>query len=202
MSRGLNRRRTRAMTLMGLMVALVLLGMIVLGIMNLEIFCKHAFTTTDRKTKVMNEATYVIEHMSKHLGAAIGDGNDFPIDDEPAVGGCDRLIRAWTKYNTSAAGKASGDREVAYCFDQNAHTVSFYPKIREWPDTATEDLSKEILSRNTFDWAAAFDDHKNYVNVTVTTCWNAAIECGSVDNPRVKLDTRIIMPSVSVNATP
>ncbi|MDD5774779.1 MAG: prepilin-type N-terminal cleavage/methylation domain-containing protein, partial [Candidatus Omnitrophica bacterium] len=61
MSRGLNRRRTRAMTLMELMVALVLLGMIVLGIMNLEIFCKHAFTTTDRKTKVMNEATYVIE---------------------------------------------------------------------------------------------------------------------------------------------
>lgn len=190
------------MTLMELIIALVLLSMIILGITNLELFCRHAFMSTDRKTKVTNEATYILEHMSKFIGNAIGDGSDYPVGNSPAIGGCDRVVRAWTKANFTDPGKAAGDREIAYCFNNATHTVTFYPRIRTWPDLVTEDLSKETLSRNVYEWNATFDPRWAYVNATVTVCWNATIECGSVDNPRIRLDTRISMPAVSVNATP
>jgi len=190
------------MTLMELIIALVLLSMIILGITNLEIFCRHAFMSTDRKTKVTNEATYILEHMSKFIGNAIGDGSDYPVSVSPAIGGCDRFVRVWTKVNLSEPGKAAADREIAYCFNNTAHTVTFYPRIRTWPDLVSEDHSKETLSRNVYEWDAMFDSHQAYVNATVTVCWNATTECGSVDNPRIKLDTRISMPAVSANATP
>jgi len=169
---------------------------------NLEIFSRNAFMNTDRKTKVTNDAMYILEHMNKFIGKAIGDSSDFPVADTPPIAGCERLIRVWTKANFTSSLKSDGDREVAYCFNNATHTVTFYPHIRTWPDTATEDLAGEALSHNVYDWNAVFDEHWPYVNANVTVCWNASDECGSVDNPRVKLDTRISMPSLSVKSNP
>jgi prepilin-type N-terminal cleavage/methylation domain-containing protein len=199
------RLNKKAMTLMELLIALILLSMIVLGIGNLEIFCRHAFLGTDRKTKVTNDATYIVEHMSKFIGKAVGDALNFPVNGSNTMpAGCDASLSVWTDYSPTAGNENgivdSGDRQVVYCFNNAAHEMRFYPDYVILPG------SFEVLSRNMENWnlqtLSDFRRDKNYVNVNVTTCWDVSIPCGTVDNPRVTLETRIVMPSVSVNATP
>jgi hypothetical protein len=189
---------------MELLIALVLLSMIVLGIANIEIFCKQVFMGADRKTTVINEATYIVEHMSKYIGRAIGDARNLTVNSEDPVSGCDNVTRVWIDY-TETGVKDNGDREIVYCFNNASHTLKYYPNYQTWVDPGPPldppNTTSEVLSRNTMVYDVAFASTMGYVDVTVATCWNASISCGTIDNPRVSLQTRIVMPSVSINST-
>jgi hypothetical protein len=201
MSRGLNQHRLRALTLMELLISLVLFSMIVLGISNIEVFCRHAFLGTDRKTKITNEATYIVEHMSKYIGKAIGDASSFPVSNDSLFGiGCDNITRVWIDFNENGT-RDAGDRQIVYCFNNTSHTMDYYSQYLTLPDEVTVDLTHETLSRNTIECSSSFGSNMAYVDINVTTCWDATVPYGSIDNPRVTLQTRIAMPSVSVNST-
>ncbi|MFA5100704.1 MAG: hypothetical protein WC547_07475 [Candidatus Omnitrophota bacterium] len=189
----------RALTLMELIIALVLFSLMILGIANIEIFCKHAFMGTDRKTRIMNEAAYVVEHMSKYIAKAVGDAKDFPVSDEP-IAGCDDITRVWTDYNENGV-RDAGDMQIVYCFNSTSHTMDYYPGFWTWPEPFTDNPAYEILSRNIIECISEFGSNMNYVDVNITTCWNASIPCGTVDNPQMTIQTRIAMPMVSINAT-
>ena len=199
---GPSRNRRRALTLMELVISLVLFSMIVLGIANIEIFCKHAFMGTDRKTRIMNEATYIVEHMSKYIRKAIGDAQNFPVSNDPIAGiTCDNITRVWIDYNENGI-RDDGDRQIVYCFNNASHTIDYYPGFWTLPEPFTDNTAHETISRNTIACISDFASNKGYVDINVTTCWNASIPCGTMDNPKMTLQTRITMPSVSINATP
>ena len=201
MSIGSNRDRMRALTLMELLISLVLFSMIVLGISNIEMFCKRAFMGADRKTRVTGEATYIVEHMSKYIGQAVGHALDFPVSNSVPIAGCDVLTRVWIDSNQTGV-KDNGDCQIVYCFNSTSHTFRFYPNYLTLPDMVTNNTTNEILSRNMLSYNATFGTNMTYVDLNITTCWNASIPGVGVDNPRVTMQTRIVMQSVSINATP
>lgn len=188
---------------MELLISMVLLSLIVLGISNIEVFCKYIFTGADRKAKIINEASYVAEHMSKFLAGAVGDSNNSAVNLTYPLGCCTRAVQAWVDYNDTGnlnGIKDAGDRVIMYCFNTTAKTLTYYPNY-----TVSLPGSSELLARNILNFDANVS--RNTVNVTITECWNANITtgprgCGSVDNPNVTIQTRIYMPSVTANATP
>jgi hypothetical protein len=199
MSAGMSPNKLHAITLIELLIALVLLSMIILGIANIEIFCKHVFMGADRKTKVSNEVTYVVEHMSKHIGMAVGDDSQPPVDTLAPLG-CTNATLVWTDYDPSGIPNGVrdniNDRQIMYCFNDAAHSVAYYSNYTSMALPGPV----EVLARNIYSMNATVI--RNAVELTVTGCWNASSSCGTVDNPRVTLQTRIVMPSVSNSSTP
>jgi hypothetical protein len=203
MLRGMSRNRTRAITLMELLIALVLLCLIVLGISNIDVFCKLVFLGSDRKAKSLNEASYIVEHMSKFIGQAVGDANNTPVTINSPPAYCTQAVLVRID-NVSRAPNGVwdlDDSQIMYCFNNTAHSMRYYNNYTA-PATPGE---PEELSRNVLNFSPSL--LRNTVEVNLTGCWNASITsgpraCGSVENPRVTLQTRIFMSSVSVNSTP
>jgi hypothetical protein len=187
---------------MELLISLVLLSMVVLGISNIDEFCKYVFMGSDRKSKMLNEAGYVVEHMSKFIGQAVGDANNTPVTVGSPPAYCTQavLVRIDNVSKVPNGIWDQDDSRIMYCFNNTAHSVTYYSNY-----TIADPGPSEVLSRN----IAAFIPNVagNTVDVNITGCWNASIlsgpkACGSVDNPRVTLQTKIFMSSVSINATP
>ncbi len=186
---------------MELIIALVLFSMVVLGVYNIEGFSKFVFMSSDRKAKTINEAGFVLEHMSKFIGKAVGDANNTPlvIDSPPAY--CTKAVQAWID---NASGFDNGvwdatDRQIMYCFDNTSHNLVYYPNY-----TLALPGQSEVLSRNIAD--LIMNISRNSLDVNITGCWNASITsgsgaCGSLSNPKITVQTRIFMPSVSINAS-
>lgn len=188
---------------MELLIALVLFVLVVFGIANIEVFCRMVFTGSDRKAKVINEAGYVIEHMSKFIGGAIGDPVDMPVNLTTPPNYCTRAVKVWVDYDPSGVLngiKDASDRQIMYCYNATSHTLVYYSNY-------TGDLTPgtaEILTRNIVDFNVTTE--RNAVDVNVTGCWDSSVPagdpkaCGTVDNPRLTLQTRITMPSVSFDS--
>lgn len=61
------------MTLMEVLISLVLFSMIVLGFSSIDFFSHFHVISSDRRAKIQNEASFIIDHMTKHIGLAIGN---------------------------------------------------------------------------------------------------------------------------------
>lgn len=64
-------------TLVELILAIVLLGVIILGVAAFDAASNNLFTISKRKTQVINELTLILDYIGKDVGQAIGS-NDNP----------------------------------------------------------------------------------------------------------------------------
>jgi len=64
---GLNLRLNRAVTLMELIIAIILMSLIILSLTSIYLFSRFHVFTSDRLTKAQNEASLVLEHMTKNI---------------------------------------------------------------------------------------------------------------------------------------
>jgi hypothetical protein len=179
-----------------LLIGVVLLGLIVLGLSGIELFCRYHFVASDRKVKVVNQATYLLEHMTKNIGQGIGTVNEPPVDGT-AQPPFDTSIRAVIDSNQNAIRDAD-DLTVAYMFQRSTHEVFYYPDFNAAAGHG-EKLGTQIR-----DFTVSVPAN-NIVEVNLTACWDASVpdssskHCGTPDNPGVSMQTRIYLPSVSIN---
>jgi len=59
-----NKIRNNAFTLVELLLALALAGVVILGFTSLDTFGRYQVMTTDRLAKAQNELTLIADHMS------------------------------------------------------------------------------------------------------------------------------------------
>jgi len=192
---------SRGISLMELVIALILLGLVVIGISHLELFCRYNFVSTDRKTKIINDAGYVMAHMSKQIGRAIGNAGDVAVHiDNPALAACTNNVRVWIDSDDSGI-KTNTDQEVMYCYNSAAHTISYYSNYSTVASPSVHDYSNEVLVKDVVAFTASQSGINFFVNIS--TCWNASApsgndkSCGTVDNPLSSVQTRIPMLLVS-----
>src|SRR3989338_5081842 len=105
----------KSITLLELLIAITLLSVIVLGFTSIDLFSRYHVLTADRRAKVQNEASYVLEHMAKEMVRAIGDFNNPAVSITTTPSG-NPLIRVWVDANRNGIrdSVAGGDREIAY----------------------------------------------------------------------------------------
>jgi prepilin-type N-terminal cleavage/methylation domain-containing protein len=63
----------KAVTLLELLIAIVLLSVVTIGISSIDIFSRSHVLSSQRRTTLQNEASFVLGHMTKEITRAIGN---------------------------------------------------------------------------------------------------------------------------------
>lgn len=69
----LNRKQLTGFTLVELLVAVSLLGLILVGVASFEYFTTNVFMASQKKGIVLNDMTFVLEHIQKYIWQGRGD---------------------------------------------------------------------------------------------------------------------------------
>lgn len=67
------KRQNKGLTLLELIIAVILLGIVVLAVTNIDYFAHFHVITADRRVRLQNELSLVLEHMSKKVSQSIGE---------------------------------------------------------------------------------------------------------------------------------
>lgn len=196
-----------AVTLIELIVAVGLLAIVVIAASNFGIFSHHHFITTDRRSRLQNELTYALEHMSRQITIAIGSraiiGAD-PVRFDNIQGR--PAIEIFIDSNAAGAPDGQGnpqaptqnDRWVGYRFTAT-NELRFYPDCGSNQNPVCAGRRNNLIARNIRRPAAGdLGVAGNAINITLGAVWDAT-SAVSVDNPEVIMRTSVTMPSVSAN---
>lgn len=193
-------------TLVELLIATVLLVVVVLGFSSIEMFGRFHMTSSDKRTQIQNEASFVLEDMAKQISKATGYRNNPAVDTGDISG--DSAIRIYIDSNQDG----QGDRWIAYRYRDNSappsdrYQVWYCPECTNGPCTncnpnwgtiAENTLSKKIRTNG---FTPSYNAGNNYAEVDITACADpdgTPFACGTSDNPTVNMKTRINMPAVS-----
>ncbi|MCM8827540.1 MAG: hypothetical protein NC904_08525 [Candidatus Omnitrophica bacterium] len=63
----------KTISLIELLLSLILFITIILGVISFNILSRRMITSTERRTKVLNEAAYILDRITKDAAGAIGD---------------------------------------------------------------------------------------------------------------------------------
>lgn len=201
-------RHNHSVTLLELLLAISLLGLMVLAFYNVDLFSRYQLHTADKRAKVQNEASYALEHIAREISKAIGSytpANQRPIDIESIAG--DTILEARIDSDNDHRVSA-GDKWIAYRYTGNTgsdkYQIWYCPQCSNKPCadcTPNWNDSSNVLARNItgFDLMYPNDDPPNdysCVHVTIIGRWDAT-QAASSDNPQVTLHSRIHMPATS-----
>jgi hypothetical protein len=187
----------KSVTLLELLIAMSLLGLLVIGISSIETFSRYQLTSAGIRSRLQSEVSFLLEHMAKNINMAIGDVVDYPVR-YPVFQISDGL-RIRIDSNKDHRLDVS-DKEIAYRFN-----VSGYPfQVLYYSDyTGPSSSHDSVVAYNiTAFTVSPPTSSNNYVEVLATACANPddpLRPCGSVRNPNVTMTNRIEMPSVSLH---
>jgi prepilin-type N-terminal cleavage/methylation domain-containing protein len=199
----------RGLTLIELLIAIVLLSVIILAISNIDLFTRFHTISADRRVKLQNGVSYVLEHMTKEISRAIGnvviDGINNIVNFTPIAG--DTAIRVYIDSNATGGpgdGRrdAINDRWIAYRYRDASAPVNERYQIWYYANCVGPNCNQpgtigpEVIARNIADFSRSVNN--NVVEVAVTGRWDPS-QAASSDNPEVVMRTKIKMPSVSTH---
>ncbi len=194
----MNPRLNKSLSLMELMIAVSLLGVLILAFASIETFSHYHVVASNKRAKVQNELSNALAHMTKQISRAIGDTTQ-PTVDITAQISSDPAIRVWIDGNANGKRETyPSDYEIAYRYRNSGtdnyqiwyYSVCVGPNCNQPGSTNPEVIVRNISSAPTYSITG------NYVGVELIGRWHA-YEGKSIDNPEVTMRTRIYMPSVS-----
>jgi len=200
----MNQPHKKSVTLLELLIAISLLGILLLAFSSIDLFSRYHVRNEDIRMQLQNEASSVIEHMSKEVVKAIGStviSGQEPVD-LTAISG-DIAIKVHIDYNQDGR-RSAGDRWIAY---RHTHSMTLNPdqryQIWYYPDYVTSPNTYEVIARRISSFTRSVTD--NYVFVEVhacnVPCWASepGCNCGTRDNPLVEMRAQMKMPAVSTH---
>lgn len=101
----------KSVTLVELLIAISLLAVIILGVAAFDLISRELFITSERKTQVLNELTYCLDHLHRKTFEGNGDLAN------PAI--------TWDGSSATVQVNKAGVPFANYTFDNSTHTVTF-----------------------------------------------------------------------------
>jgi len=194
MSRSL--RPGKAISLVELIISIALLALVITGFFGIEVFSRYHLITADRRAKLQNEASYLVAHMSKHLLVAMGDFEHDAV--ARTASGTGFYIDAFIDDDADGIRSATAASRIRYCYqsgDCGMASQDYTVFFRAGTNPG------ELIVRRIKHFNVSLDEtENNLLAVNLTACWDPSrADCGTSDNPSVSIQTKIRMPSVSVN---
>jgi Tfp pilus assembly protein PilE len=192
--------RNKSVTLIELIVAMVLVAVIILGINSISLFSNYQLISSDRRAKVQNEISYCLEHITKHVSAAIGNevlfGNDTVV---VASSASNPKLAVFIDANANGLRDVVGDYWINYYFNSGAKEFRYCGNCGASSSCAGCNITEEVLSKK----ISAFIPSKNFTNgnyaeVVISGRWDPS-SAVSQDNPEVTMRTTLIFPSISTH---
>ena len=194
-------RHNRSLTLLELLIAIAIFSLMLIGFSSIDIFSRYHVITSDRRAKLQNDASYVLEHMTKNItgtatrGGAIGDINNYPIQSTNISGNSG--ISVWVDTNRNGKLDLDGsDKQIAYTYNSANYEIRYYS------DYSGSPAASEILSSKITAFTPTYSSSNDYVEVELFACWypdGSPVACGTPDNPCLSMKNRIYMPAVSTH---
>lgn len=199
----MNQPHKKSVTLLELLIAISLLGILLLAFTSIDLFSRYHVRNEDIRMQLQNEASSVIEHMSKEVVKAIGStviSGQEPVD-LTAISG-DTAIKVYIDYNQDGQRNA-GDRWIAYRYSMTGNPNQRY-QIWYYPNYVTSPNTYEVIARRISSFTPGRSSvTDNYVFVEVHACnvpcreGQLGCNCGTRDNPLVEMRAQMKMPAVS-----
>jgi len=203
-------RFNKSLTLIEMLLAMALISVVVLGFFAIDLFSRNHLLGTDRQARLQNEISHLLGHMTKNIigtdsrGGAIGDINQSPV--EIGAIDADNALLVLVDWNNNGY-RDAGDKQIAYRYRGDPdYQMWFYPDYTYSPafyEVITQKKIRPDFSTNTSKPTHInYSPADNYLDVQITVCWDPDENpnaCGTLNNPSVKMITRIKMPSVSTN---
>jgi len=198
----MNQPHKKSVTLLELLIAIALLGILLLAFTSIDLFSRYHVRNEDIRMQLQNEASSVIEHMSKEVVKAIGStviSGQEPVD-LTAISG-DTAIKVYIDYNQDGQRNA-GDRWIAYRYSMTVNPDQQY-QIWYYPNYVTSPNTYEVIARRISSFTRSVT--ANYVFVEVHACnipcreGQPGCNCGTRDNPLVEMRAQMKMPAVSTD---
>jgi hypothetical protein len=206
----------KSITLMELLVALAVATVIILYFFAIEKIARQDLFNIDRRNKVQNEVSYVMQHLSKNLPKTIGSravsGQD-PISATFIIPPRDVSLVFFVDLADDCVSAGDGqwntqcDRWSAYRYrcgsvspKAERYQLWYYASCQGTNCTGVGTIGPEVIATRITAFNCSITD--NYVDVEVTGCWDpdgSPYACGTTSNPSVTMHAYINMPAVSTN---
>ena len=210
----------RSITLMELLVALTLLGLIILYYDSMQRIGTDDAIVSDRRAKTQNDASFVLEHITKHLRNAIGNATQYdsgqtinPVVILSVGAGNRYILKYWVDNNGNAQWEpdTAKDEVDSYLFRQGNNSVTYMTACNNFKNAnCPSPATSEVISTNIIDVTFTpagityqpFSLTGNNIGIKVTSCYDpsgGAGACGSKYNPQVTMQMSVAMPGISIN---
>jgi len=186
----------KGMTLIELLIAVCIFGLIIAGISSIDTFCRYHVVSSDKRVKLQNDVSFILEHMAKEIGKAIGDANNLPVVIEDSNRRVKIYVDLASDGSSTGDGRmdTEGDRWIAYQYsDSPNYEIRYYYDYNGHPN------DYEVLSKKISSFSPAYTSGSDYVGIQLFACWDPSVAGGTLDNPSLEMKNRIYMPSVSTN---
>lgn len=213
----------KGITLLELLIAIGILGLVVIAFANIHLFSYYQVLTSDKRAKLQHDDSYVLEHMAKEISKAIGNEKINGVDSvvKTTINPNDSLICIyidangngqreapinnppatadhWLAYRFDSTGAPSNRNQIRYCElcqNSNCNFNQCTPRDGEVLSSkiATFEPSKPAINPGVDNTLK-----DNYVEIKLATRWTPD-QPGSPDNPEITMKNRINMPAVSTD---
>ncbi len=123
----------KSLTLIELLIAIALMGVVILGAFAFENASRNLLRTSERKVDVLNDLTFVMEHLHKNILLGIGD---VTASDRMALTLAENpqgvfTLSVWQDTNQDGMLNITdgSDVQVQYVFDPANHTITFEGEV-------------------------------------------------------------------------
>jgi prepilin-type N-terminal cleavage/methylation domain-containing protein len=191
----------KAVTLIELLICLILIGMVIMGFYSISLFSHYHLLTADRRAKMQNDSTYVLEHMAKKLSQAIGDSTNATVTRYTTGVG----IRVRLDSSAPFGAADASDMFVDYCLVDSE--IRFYTNTSglTMPPPATSTyqvLTDRAVPVTGLEFQGNIGASNiltdNILTVVLSLRWSPTL-AASPDNPTVQMRTTVLMPAVSAS---
>jgi len=189
----------KSFSLIELVMAISLLGVIILAVSNIDIFSRYHYAATDRRAKLQNDVSLCLEHIAKNASRAIGNETFFGANSVVSMGV--NTLSIFIDANKNGSIDAGMDYWVRYKLEPSSHEFSYCGQCSDSACGSCSAISEEQLARDVTEFIPAKDfSQAGYIDVSITACWDPRTPstCGTPDNPSVSMSTGIALPSVAI----
>lgn len=192
----------KAFTLIEILVGLGLVSLVFLTFISIDMFTRYQLVAVDRKAKMQNAISVVMEHMSKNLLLAIGNPlTDLsPIQAEFESGSHLKWIKI--RVDSNANGMADiADKWIAYEYKTDSESIVYFSNVPEYgsPTGDSQVLAKRIKSFEVSDGILPSGRLVNsFITFFISSRWFTESPIDH-QNPEINMINSISMPAVSIS---
>jgi len=166
----------KSVTLVELIMAIALMGVVVLGVTSFDVGSRHFLQASERKTQVLNEATLIMDRISRDALMAVGTVNAAAV----TVAGNTITINQDTNQDGIV------DTVVSYAMAGN--------QIRR-----TVGANAEVLTNRATGFVPAVVANSNTARVVINLLFDPAQPQNAFDNPLITIDSSLEVPGWSLS---
>ncbi len=184
----------KAVTLLEVLISIILMGIVMLGFFSIDFFSRYHVNSVERRSKIQNEMSYVLDDMTKNVSRCRGDNSssaNWGVRNDIANG-----CRIRVDNNTTPTDVYTDDQWVNYVLSSNRITK----QTCNSSNASCSPVPAENLNTRAIIVTFVCNSDQNGTGADIQLVGRYdATQAASSDNPEMRMQTRAYSFSASSN---